>query len=158
MAAGDNLERARKFAVLIAEAVKPLRGVDARFWGFTDSTIYDAGDAQDCHVTGLESDGGNNDAAALFHAAAAAMASKRRAKVVVMISDGLPTECSVAALKGLATTLTKRKGVVCAQVAVRPIEEDCFQHHVLLDDAQVDVSVAKFGRLIGDLARRVLGA
>lgn len=158
MTAGNNLERARKFAILIAEAVKPLRGVDARFWGFTDSTIYDAGDAQDCHVTGLVSDGGNNDAAALFHAAAAAMASKRKAKVVVMISDGLPTECSVAALRTLATTLTKRKGVVCAQVAVRPIEEDCFQHHVLLDDAQVDVSVAKFGRLIGDLARRVLGS
>ncbi len=158
MAAGNNLERARKFAILIAEAVKPLRGVDARFWGFTDSTIYDAGDAQSCHVTGLESEGGNNDAAALFHAAAAAMTSKRKAKVVVMISDGLPTECSVAALKTLATTLTKRKGVVCAQVAVRPIEEDCFPHHVLLDDAQVDVSVAKFGRLIGDLARRVLGS
>src|SRR5204862_199664 len=85
-----------------------------------------------------------------------ASASPRRAKVLVMISDGLPTECSVAALRGLATTLTKRRGIVCAQVAVRPLDEECFPHHVLLDDSQIDIAVARFGRLIGDLAREEL--
>jgi hypothetical protein len=156
MTAGDNIERARRFAVLVAEAVRPLAGVEARFFGFTDSEIYDAGDARDCNVTGLEAGGGNNDAAALLHAANVAAASQKRAKVLVMISDGLPTECSVAALRGLVTQLTKRRGLVCAQVAVRRIEEACFPHHVLLDDAEPDVAVAKFGRMIADLARRGL--
>jgi hypothetical protein len=158
MSAGDNIARARRFAILVAEAVRPLPGVEARFFGFTDSTIYDAGDARDCHVTGLEADGGNNDAAALWHAANVALASPQRAKVLVMISDGLPTECSVAALRGLVTKLTKRKGIVCAQVAVRALDEVCFPHYVVLDDEQMDTAVARFGRMIGDLARRSLAS
>jgi hypothetical protein len=158
MAAGDNIDRARRFAILVAEAVRPLDGVEARFFGFTDSTIFDAGDARDCHVTALESDGGNNDAAALWHVANVALASPQRAKVLVMISDGLPTECSVPALRGLVTKLTKRKGIVCAQVALRKLEEVCFPHHVVLDDHELDVAVARFGRMIGDLARRSLAS
>ncbi|HEY4176102.1 MAG TPA: vWA domain-containing protein [Kofleriaceae bacterium] len=158
MQAGQNIERAKKFAVLIAEAVRDLPGVDARFFGFTDTVIFDAGDARTCEVTALAADGGNNDAAALYHVASVAASSQKRARVLVMISDGLPTQCSVAALRGLVTTLTKRKGMVCAQVAVRKLEEECFPHHVLLDDAQVDTAVAKFGRMIGDLTRRALGS
>ena len=63
--------------------------------------------------------GGNNDAAALYHAATAARQSRRKAKVLVMISDGLPTECSIDALRSLVVNLTKRRNIVCAQVAVR---------------------------------------
>nr|MBA3500965.1 hypothetical protein [Deltaproteobacteria bacterium] len=158
MTAGDNIERARRFGVLITEAVRTLPGVEARFFGFTDSVIYDAGDARDCGVTGLRADGGNNDAAGLFHAANVAMTSRKRAKVLVMISDGLPTSCSVAALRGLVTTLSRRKGIVCAQVAVRALEEECFPHYVVLDDDQLDIAVARFGRMIADLTRRALGA
>ncbi len=158
MTAGDNIERARQFGVLITEAVRQLPGVEARFFGFTDSVIYDAGDANDCGVTGLHADGGNNDAAGLFHAANVAAASRKRAKVLVMISDGLPTSCSVAALRGLVTQLTRRRGIVCAQVAVRRLEEECFPHHVVLDDEALDVAVARFGRMIADLTRRALGA
>ena len=156
MTAGDNIERARQFGVLITEAVRALPGVEARFFGFTESVIYDAGDARDCGVTGLRADGGNNDAAALFYAANVAATSRKRAKVLVMISDGLPTSCSVAALRGLVTTLTRRRGMVCAQVAVRALEEECFPHHVVLDDDQLDVAVARFGRMIADLTRRAL--
>lgn len=156
MSAGQNIERARKFGVMIAEAVRPLRGVEARFFGFTDSVIWDAGDAQQCDVTGLVTSGGNNDAAALLHVANVAAGSTKRARVLVMISDGLPTECSVSALRGLVTTLTKRRGMVCAQVAVRKLEEECFPNYVVLDDSEIEVAVAKFGRMIGDLARKVL--
>ncbi|HET9989721.1 MAG TPA: vWA domain-containing protein, partial [Kofleriaceae bacterium] len=152
MSSRDNIGRAKRFAALVAEAVRPLPGVEARFFGFTDSVIYDAGTARDCHVVGLHADGGNNDAAGLYHAANVAMASAKRAKVLVMISDGLPTECSVEALRGLVSTLTRRRGIVCAQVAVHPLEEVCFPNYVLLDGA-IEPAVARFGRMIGDLAR-----
>jgi hypothetical protein len=155
MSAKDNIGRAKRFAALVAEAVEPLPGVEARFFGFTDSTIFDAGTARDCGVSDLRADGGNNDAAGLYHAANVAMASNKRAKVLVMISDGLPTECSVDALRSLVMQLTRRKGIVCAQVAVHPLEEVCFPNYVLLDGA-VETAVARFGRMIGDLARRSL--
>jgi hypothetical protein len=156
MSAAGNIERARRFAVMVAEAVQPLAGVDARFFGFTDTVIYDAGNSADCSVVSLRANGGNNDAAALYHVANLAAASPKRARVLVMISDGLPTECSVAALRGLVRQLTRRRGMVCAQVAVRPLAEVCFPHYVVLDDREPEVAVARFGRLIGDLARRVL--
>jgi len=158
MQARDNISRARRFAVLVAESVRNLQGVEARFFGFTDSVIYDAGDKDDCHVTALEAGGGNNDAAALYHAANIALAAPQRAKVLIMISDGLPTECSVAALRNLVTELTRKRGIVCAQVGVIPLEEICFPHYVLINDDQLDVAVAKFGRMIADLARRSLAS
>ena len=101
----------------------------------------------------MEANGGNNDAAALFHAARVASASPRRTRVLVMISDGLPTECSVEALRALVTNLG-RKGIICAQVAVHPLEEVCFPNYVVLDETNLDMSVARFGELIMKLVTR----
>jgi hypothetical protein len=157
MALRDLLDKARSFAVLIAEAVRGLPGVEARFWGFTDTVIWDAGDAERCAVTSLETSGGNNDAAALYHAAQIAAGSRRRAKVLVMISDGLPTQCSVAALRNLVAQLGRRQQIVCAQVAVRPLAEVCFPHYVLLADEPIEVATLRFGELVSKLARKALG-
>jgi hypothetical protein len=157
MAIRDLLAKACRFAVLIAEAVRSLPGVEARFWGFTDSVIWDAGDAERCAVTSLETSGGNNDAAALLHAAQVAAGSRRKAKLLVMISDGLPTQCSVAALRNLVVQLGRRQQIVCAQVAVRPLEEICFPHYVLLSEDPIELATVRFGELVSKLARRALG-
>jgi hypothetical protein len=156
MQAGNNIEKGRRFGELLAEAVRGCRGIDLRVFGFTDQVIYDAGDANRCSVHGLVSGGGNNDAAALWHVAQEAQRSRRRAKLLVMISDGLPTECSVAALKGLVKRLTKKLKMCCAQVAVRPIEEACFENYIELNDTDLEGSVQKFGRIIVDLIRKAL--
>lgn len=155
MEGSDNIQKARRFACLVSEAVLGLPGVDAHFFGFTDSVIYDAGDARRCAASSLEAGGGNNDAAALYHAATAAKRSRRRAKVLVMISDGLPTECSTLALKSLATRVT-RSGMCVAQVAVCPLEEVCFPHYVVLE-GELDASVRRFGQVVAKLVSRALG-
>ncbi len=157
MAVGGSMEKAQRFGVLLAEAARGLAGVDAHFFGFTDRVIYDAGDENNCAVTSLEAGGGNNDAAGLFHAASVAAASRRKAKIVVMISDGLPTECSVQAVRNVATQLTRRKGILCAQVAVRSLDEVCFPHYIELLDPELDRAVVRFGEIISGLARRALG-
>jgi hypothetical protein len=158
MASRGNMERAKHFAVLIAEAAATLRGVDVRVFGFTDKIIYDCGDARRCAAHTLQATGGNNDAAALWHAANVAKASQRRAKLLVMISDGLPTECSVAALKGLVDLLTRRERMVCAQVAVQPLTEVCFPHYVVVQDEDADVAVRKFGEILVRLVGRAIAA
>ena len=158
MSVGDSMNKAHHFGVMLAEAVRPLAGVDARFFGFTDSIIFDAGDDQRCAVSSLEPQGGNNDAAALYHVARVAEGSRRKAKILVMISDGLPTECSVAALRNLVDQLGRRRGLLCAQVAVRPLEEVCFPHYVEVVGSEVDPPlVRRFGEIISGLARRALG-
>jgi Mg-chelatase subunit ChlD len=156
MSACDNIIKARRFAVLVAEAAKQLDGIDVRIFGFTDATIYDAGDAERCAAALFEAGGGNNDAAGLLHLANVAQESRRRAKLLVMVSDGLPTECSTQALRSLVERLEKRERMVVAQVAVRKLEEQCFRHHVLLDEDDVNQVVQRFGQTIARLVRKAL--
>lgn len=157
MQAYDNIEKARRFGALMAESARGLVGIDVRIFGFTDSVIYDAGDAERCAVHALQAGGGNNDAAALWHAALAAANSRRRSKLLIMISDGLPTECSVAALRGLVHKLTTRMKMCCAQVAVHPLLEPCFDHYIELQASDLDASVRKFGEIVARLVKRTLG-
>ena len=73
-----------------------------------------------------------------------------------MISDGSPTGCSVAALTALVQRLTRRMKILCAQVAVRPLDDICFPHHVLLEEGSIDDSVKRFGTIIMKLVRQAL--
>ncbi len=155
MASERSMDKAKLFASLLADAARGLRGVDLRIIGFTDTTIYDAGDAERCAVASLPIEGGNNDAAGLAHLAELAFASHRRARLLVMISDGLPTECSTTALAALVRSL-ERRGLCVAQVAVKPLHERCFTHYIELDEANVDVAVRSFGTIIARLVRRAL--
>ena len=156
MARAGSMERAQLFAALIAEAARGLDGIEARFFGFTDEVIYDAGTASHCAVAQLEPHSGNNDAAALWYVARVAMASRRSARLLVMISDGAPTECSVEALRGLVKRLTASR-IACAQVAVQEIEDVCFPDYVLVDDEDLSEAVGRFGRIVVRLVRRVVG-
>jgi hypothetical protein len=127
-----------------------------RHFGFTHDTIFDAGDAVRCGVHGLQSTGGNNDAGALWHAAKAAFRSRRQAKVLVMISDGAPTACSAGALRNLVHQLSRRHRMICAQVAVAPLTDNCFPYHVLLDPSNWQDSVRRFGKIIASLVTKAM--
>jgi hypothetical protein len=156
MSHNANIEKAKLFGTLIAEACRNYPGVDARFFGFTDQVIYDAGHANRCAVHALNAGGGNNDAAGLWHAALQAKASRRKAKLLVMISDGAPTECTVTALRSLVTRLTKRMKMCCAQVAVCPLQHQCFPNYILLDNENVATSVRQFGTVMARLVQQAL--
>jgi Mg-chelatase subunit ChlD len=156
MASGQSMDKAKRFAVLLAEAARGLPRVDLRVFGFTDRVIYDAGDAARSAASSLFSSGGNNDAAGLLHVAEVGKKSQRTARLLVMVSDGLPTECSTEALKGLVDRLERRERMCVAQVAVRPLEEVCFRHYVLLEEGNLDRAVGQFGRTVARLVRRAL--
>ncbi|MCA9174762.1 MAG: VWA domain-containing protein [Planctomycetales bacterium] len=157
MSFADNIEKAKLFAAMLAEATRDCAGIDLRIFGFTDETIYDAGDQRHPGIAALSAGGGNNDAAALWHAARVAMSSKRAAKLLVMISDGLPTECSVDALRSLVARLARR-GFCCAQVAVAPLEEICFPNYIELSDTEQASAVRRFGVIVARLVRKALRA
>lgn len=156
MQVSQRLEQGKLFGTLLAESAKGLAGIDVRVFGFTDTVIYDAGDADRCSAHGLQTAGGNNDAAALWHAACLARVSKRKAKLLVMISDGAPTECTTNALKALVVRLTTRMGMCCAQVAVCPIEDPCFPHYVELQVQNLAESVRRFGAVVQKLVSKAI--
>jgi hypothetical protein len=155
--AGPKMEKARLFGTLLAEAVKDHAGIDLRLFGFEDRVIWDAGTARRCAAHALNAGGGNNDAAALWHASQVARVSHRKARLLVMISDGLPAECTVAALRALVSRLT-RQNYCCAQVAVQALSEICFPHYVVVEDENFDAAVQKFGNIVMRLVGKALGA
>lgn len=157
MEVDENIRKAKLFAAMLSEACRGLSGVDLRLFGFTDSVIYDAGDANRPALAALHANGGNNDSAALWHAAQVALRSRRRARLLVMISDGLPTECSVASLRALVDRLTRTRGICCAQVAVAPLEEICFPHYTLLEGGHATDAVRRFGVTIARLVQQTIG-
>ncbi len=151
-----NIEKARLFGTMLSEATRGVAGVDLRILGFTDRVIYDAGDAHRPAAHALQAGGGNNDAAALWHGAKLALGSRRKARLLVMVSDGLPTECSTKALEALVNRLGNRLGICCAQVAVQPLAEVCFPHYVVLEGGDTGAAVHRFGKVIADLVQKAM--
>jgi hypothetical protein len=45
----------------------------------------------------------------------------------------------------------------CAQVAVRPLAEICFPHHVVLSAEDIETSTRRFGEIVSRLVRRAMG-
>jgi hypothetical protein len=158
MTADNNIDKARTFGTLVAEAARRLPNVDVRIFGFTDSVIFDAGTADRCATYGLRAGGGNNDAGALAHAARVAAASRRSSRLLVMISDGTPTECTVAALRALVARVSRRPHTVCTQVALRPLppQDVCFPHYIELLDEAFDAAARRFGRIVERLVGKTL--
>ena len=145
---GDKLNRAKSFAVLVAESARGIRGIEGHILGFTDSMLFDLGDFQRNAITSLSSGGGNNDAGALQYAANLAIHSRKQHRILVMISDGSPTGCSVESLSKLVRDLTVERNFICAQVAVDALDEIAFPHYVDLSQLGFHEAVARFGRLL----------
>ena len=62
----------------------------------------------------------------------------------------------VADKTALVNRLTRKMKILCAQVAVRPLDDISFPHYVLLEDDRVDESVKKFGAIMMKLVRQAL--
>ncbi|TNE43278.1 MAG: VWA domain-containing protein [Deltaproteobacteria bacterium] len=145
---GEKLERAKRFGALVTESARGLRGISGHINAFDDDTFIYLGDFQRNGVAQLDSGGANNDAAALERAAELALSSRKKNRLLVMISDGSPTECSVESLKQLVEKLKRDYGIVCAQVAVESLPEIAFPHYIDLSEYNVEEAVTRFGSML----------
>jgi len=145
---GEKLERAKAFGALVAESARGIRGLVGHVNAFDDETFYRLGDFRRNAIPALTAGEGNNDAGALARAADLALQSRKRNKLIIMISDGLPTECTLESLKNLVADLTSDYGIVCVQAAVEAIEEPAFPHYVDFSKYPFDEAVARFGALV----------
>jgi hypothetical protein len=145
---GEKLELAKRFGALLAESARGIRGIRGHVNAFDDDTFYPLGDLNRNAIATLESGGGNNDAGGLAQAAEMALLSGKRNRMVIMVSDGHPTECSIEALRALVTRLTRNNDIVAVQVAVQTLPHVTFPHHVDLSECGMDEAVSRFGRLV----------
>ncbi|MFO0829517.1 MAG: VWA domain-containing protein [Phycisphaerales bacterium] len=150
---GQRMDLARKFALLVVDAMAGIAGIGGQVCAFDSDALYVLGDVHApstlSNIASLESGGGNNDAGALHRAAEFARSSTHSRRVLVMVSDSEPTECSVIALRTLVEEL-EAEGVVCAQVAVAHVaaHTQCFRHFLDVSRMTVSQALERFGSLI----------
>ena len=145
---GPKMETARAFGALVAESARGIRGLDGHVNAFDDTTFFPLGPFERNSIASLEAGAGNNDAGGLWRAAELALRSGRKNKLLIMISDGQPTECTFESLQNLVVTLTRRHGILCAQVAVDKLDAVAFPHFVDLSKYPMNEAVARFGKLL----------
>lgn len=144
---GEKIELARRFGALLAESARGISQLAGHVSAFDDKTFYTLGDFHRNTIASLDAGAGNNDAAALHLAAELARKSGKRNRMLIMISDGEPTQCSVVALQTLIKQI-EQEGIICAQAAVDKVKHDCFTHKVDLSGLSMDQAVARFGRML----------
>ena len=149
MSQGSKFKLGQLFALALGLGTRGVRGVDGDVWAFTDKAIYSCGKPQELRISGLPGpNNGNNDSAGLFHASRVAKRSNKLLKILVMISDGLPTECTWESLNGLANRL-EQEGFIVIQIAVDNIQKPAIQKNFInLTGIELGQAVIEFGRII----------
>jgi HEAT repeat protein len=145
---GEKIRVAKSFGSLVLESARSIRGIEGHINAFDDDTFIYLGNFQRSSVSSLEAGGGNNDAGGLHRAAQLALHSRKKNKLLVMISDGAPTECTFEALKGFVARLEREYNIRCAQVAVESLDQIAFPHYVDLSAYSLDEAVGHFGKLL----------
>lgn len=153
LAAGEKFRLGKLFAMVLEQAVINLPGVSARFWGFTSDTIYDCGVAGERRISGLVCNGGNNDAAMLWKMGQSARQSGKDVKILLMLSDGQPSECSWLSLRNLVVKF-EQEGMIPWNFALDVIKTPAFERFFtdLVGQTQ-DEAVLTMGEILASIAQ-----
>lgn len=145
---GEKLARSKKFALAIERALVGKRRASCNLWGYNDTTIFDCGRAGQGRVSGLKASGGNNDAAALQYVSTMAQGGADTVKLLVLISDDQPADCSWGALNELGRKLLAQ-GFVIVLVVVDNVDDPSLPWNVVdLHTKSLDEAATSLGHVI----------
>ena len=154
---GEKFLLGKFFSLVVEQAVINLPGVSARFWGFTHNAIYDCGKPGEGRMSGLVCGGGNNDAAMLWHMAQSASKSGKDVNILLMLSDGQPSDCSWLSLKNLVVQLEQNPGMVPWNFALDVIEIPAFEQFFTdLVGQSMEEAILTMGETLAAIARERL--
>jgi len=145
------LGRARSLAVLLAECLRECPNVESVFVGYNQG-VYPCGDHDDHAIGSLVPSGKTNESAALSHLRGH-FHSPRRRKLVLVLSDGLPTDCSVTSVCHLVRSLEKEAGVRFVYGALSGVEHPAYRRRVDLTGAIGPGLVRGLGKVLGAMLR-----
>ncbi len=152
LAAGEKFRLGKLFAMVLEQAVINLPGVSAHFWGFTSDTIYDCGVAGERRISGLVCNGGNNDAAMLWKMGESARNSGKDVRILLMLSDGQPSECSWLSLRNLVAKF-EQEGMIPWNFALDVIRTPAFERFFTdLVGQTKDEAVLTMGQILASIA------
>jgi hypothetical protein len=152
MKTDGRLPRAVRAAALVAECLRECPYVESMFLGFNQN-VYLCGTHDEHSLGSLEPAGKTNEAAALDYLRQHFLSMPRRRKVVLVLSDGLPTACSVESVRWLVRSLEKELGVRCLHGALSSTGHPAYQRRVDLT-GEINAGLLRaFGRSVAALLR-----
>lgn len=152
MGTDGRLDRAKRVAALLAECLRECPQVESVFLGFNQN-VYRCGTHDEYSLGSLAPAGKTNEAAALDFLDTHYLDVPRRRKAVIVLSDGLPTACSVESVGRVVRRLETERGVRCVHGAMSDVAHPAYRRRVdLIGELQVG-TVREFGRSIAELLR-----
>jgi hypothetical protein len=153
--AGEKFLLGQFFQLVVEQACLNLPGVSAHFWGFTGNQIYDCGVPGEGRSSGLVCGGGNNDAAMLWKMGQSAAASGKDVKILMMLSDGQPSECSWLSLKNLVLQF-EQEGMIPWNFALDVISIPAFERFFTdLVGQSMEEAILTMGETLANIADSV---
>lgn len=144
MQTDDRLPRAVRVAALLAACLDECPNVESVFVGYNQN-LYLCGDHAQHSLTSLAPAGKTNEAAALDHLRPH-LDTPRRRKVVLVLSDGLPTFCSVESVRCLTRSLEMEQGARFLYGAMSAVEHPAYRRRVDLTAPLTAPVVRALGR------------
>lgn len=150
---GEKFRLGKLFAMVLEQAVINLPGVSAHFWGFNADVIYDCGVAGERRISGLQCGGGNNDSAMLWKMAQSARESGKDVKILLMLSDGQPSDCSWLSLHNLVLKF-EQEGMIPWNFGLDRIDTPAFERFFtdLVGQSQEE-AVLTMGQTLAQIAQ-----
>jgi hypothetical protein len=129
MQTDGRLARAQQVATLLAGCLEECPGVESVFLGYNQN-IFQCGSHESHALTSLAPAGKTNEAAALDYLRKHHLDTPRRRKVVIVLTDGLPTYCSVESVRWLVRALEKEQGARFLYAALADVEHPAYRRRV----------------------------
>jgi len=148
----ERLARAKAAASLLGLCLSECPNVHSAFVGYNQN-LYLCGTHEDLSVSSLEPAGKTNEAAALAYLRDEYFATACRRKLGIVLSDGLPTACSLESVRWLVHSIEKESGVRFLYGAFSQQEHPAYHRRVNLAGPLDCDSIRAFGRAVLGLLR-----
>lgn len=151
--AGEKFLSAKIVGLAVEEAIRGQQGMSFHGWGFTDRAIYDCGTAGKRGISGLVCLGGNNDSAMLDHMGKSALNSGKVVNILLMISDGQPSDCSWGSLNFLKHKY-EAIGMIPWNFLLEDIGESAFENNsTLIQDKELIDAIVTMIHVLASMAQ-----
>ncbi len=150
MAKDGRLERAKDAAALLAECFCDCRDIESLFLGYNQN-VYLCGTHEAHSFVSLAPTGKTNEAGALEYLKKQCGPLPHRRKLVVILSDGLPTSCSVESVRSLVNVMMTRFDFTFLYGALAGEVHPAYRLYVNLQADNWHSNLISFGKTLAGL-------
>jgi hypothetical protein len=148
-----RLDKARTIATTLAVCLDECPNIESAFFGYNNSLYLCGSHGQGLSVGGLQPNGKTNEAAALDFIHREFSTIPSRNKIVIVLSDGQPTSCSVDSVSAVVERMAKRDGFQFVCVMLGPEQHPAYRNTVKIDGTLDRAAIISFGQSLATVLK-----